>query len=925
MKTTLTLTALALVATLTTSCNSLRRMESQGQALGTAINLPADFTPRDEDFIGKDKRGFYMGLRKFKGRPLTERNGVNSLYVVSAIEGRFDRDPILKGDIVLAINGKPLEGNPAYHFKTSVGRALKGDGMLTISRWRKGVTETFTLNMNLTPPDLTNGGVINDLHDWQLGPTGMNGWLFSQKMDNGASRDARQIKITLIAKGSPADGNVMLDDVIIGVNGKTFTHDARRALAAAIVDAEKKANRGRLDLLIWRTGETRTVSLILPTLPDPGPQAPYDCPKTDAIIEGACSFLKDKPLKPGWLGYINAVGMLATGDEDLMPKLRAFAHEICIPGEVLNVDIHQSMLCWTWSYKLLFLCEYYLRTEDKHVLPTITEYATKLAMGQSGVGTWGHSVASRGYNDGKLHGRLGGYGAINQMGLTAMVGLPLALKCGVDNKEIRDAIERGETFFSYYIDKGAIPYGDHAPNTRWFDDNGKSGSAAVMFDLIGNQKGAGFYSGMVIGSAPSGREAGHTGHFWSHLWGGVGAARSGRTAMTAFIKEMDFVFTLERGAAGNFVFQGNAGEAGKQGESKNKSWDCTGARLLQLCAPRKAICITGRDMTVTSPLQADRIKQLFAAGELYSSKADRKALPKAAILRLLGDEMPAVRMTGARAMREQDLNCVPELIAMLSSENRYARYGACYALRESGYGSQAAVARLIELMESSDDLDLRLNAIDALTAGDPKISLAASAKSAIPSLLRLTVKRFEIDPRRLLQRQLASALFARSGLITLHGIVDIDSDLLLPAIREILTADDGRARGLVSSIYPKLKPEDREALWPDIYRATQGIAPSGIMFADGIRASGLKLMEQHDVAEGVDLAIAFMLEDRWGKGRRQDAALEVLTAYGPAAKKALPHLKNLKTAKLNPEQLAQVESTIKALETGSARDLESIR
>ncbi|MBT3294840.1 MAG: hypothetical protein HN919_05420 [Verrucomicrobia bacterium] len=924
MRTTLTLTALAITAALTTSCSSTRRMESRGQALGTAINLPSDFSPRQEDFIGKDKRGFFMGLRKFKGRPLAERNGVNGLYVVSAIAGRFDHDPIVIGDIILAIDGQPLKGNPAYHFKTSVGRALQGDGMLTISRWRKGVAETFTLNMNLTPPDLTNGGVINDLHDWQLGPTGMNGWLFSQKMDNGASRDARQIKVTLIEEGSPADGNVMLDDVIVGVDGEAFTHDARRALAAAIVEAEKKANEGRLDLLIWRKGETRTVSLTLPILPDPGPDAPYDCPKTAALIDGACNFLKAKPLKPNWLGYINAVGMLATGHQDLMPKLTAFAHEICIPGEVLNVDVHQSMLCWTWSYKLIFLCEYYLRTEDKHVLPTITEYATKLAMGQSGVGTWGHSVASRGYNDGKLHGRLGGYGAINQMGLTAMVGLPLALKCGVDNREIRDAIERGETFFSYYIDKGAIPYGDHAPNTRWFDDNGKSGSAAVMFDLIGNQRGAAFYSGMVIGSAPSGREAGHTGHFWSHLWGGVGAARSGRTAMRSFMNEMDYVFTLERGTAGNFVFQGNAGEAGKQGESKNKSWDCTGARLLQLCAPRKAIYITGRDMTVAAPLQANRIKELFAAGALYSNKADRKALPKADILQLLGDEMPAVRMTGARAMREQNLNCVPELIAMLSSENRYARYGACYALKESGYGSQAAVARLIELMESSDDLDLRLNAIDALTAGDPKLSLAASAKSAIPSLLRLTVKRFDLDPRRLLQRRLAFALFTRSGLITLHGIADVDSELLLPAIRELLTADDGRARGLVSSIYPSLKPEDREALWPDIYTATQEIAPSGIMFADGIRASGLKLMEQHDVAEGIDLAIDFMLEDRWGKGGRQAAALEVLTAYGPAAKKALPHLEKLKRGKLKPEQLAEVEAAIGAIETGSARALESI-
>jgi len=929
MKTAVLRIGLAIAVTLTTSCMSA----SNGQALGGAIGLPADFSPQEEDFEHQGHRGFFMGVRKFRGRPLKERNGVNSLYVVSTLEGRFDRDPIATGDIILAIDDLPLEGNPAYHFKTAVGRALKGDGFLTISRWRKGITETFKLNMNLTPPDLTRGGVVNDLHDWQLGPTGMNGWLFSVKMDNGASRDARQILVTFIEKGSPADGKILLQDVIIGVDGKMFTQDARRQLAAAIVAAETKEKQGCLDLKIWRPsaelggtkGKETDVSLTLKVLPKSSSTAPYACPKTEAIIDAACDFLKEKPLQPGWLGYINATGMLATGRTDLMPKLKTFAHEVCIPGEVLNVDIHQSMLCWTWSYKLIFLCEYYLVTEDSHVLPTITEYATKLAMGQSGVGTWGHSVASRGYNDGKLHGRLGGYGAINQMGLTAMIGLPLAQKCGVDNKEIRDAIARGNVFFSYYIDKGAIPYGDHRPNTRWFDDNGKSGSAAVMFDLIGNRRGAEFYSNMVLGSAPSGREAGHTGHFWSHLWGGVGAARSGRTGMEAFMKEMDFIFTLERGTAGNFVFQGNAGEAGKQGESKLKSWDCTGARLLQLCVPRKRLYITGRDMTVGNPLKTARIKSLFSSGELYSHKTARKALSKAEIFKLLGDEMPAVRMTGAVAMREQDLNCVDELIDMLNSDNRYAQYGACYALKESGYGSQIAVKRLIELMESSNDLDLRLNAIDALTASDAQVSLAASAKSAIPSLLRLCVRRFDLDERRLLQRRLAFALFDRNGLVTLHGTDDIDSALLLPAIREILTVDDGRARSLAGSVYTKLKDEDRETLWPDIFQATKEIAPSGIMFADGIRASGLQLMEQHNVAEGIDLSIAFMLEDRWGRGNRQKAALNVLAAYGPAAQKALPHVKALKEGKLKPDQVAEVDAVIKSLETGEPRKLKSIK
>jgi len=565
-----------------------------------------------------------------------------------------------------------------------------------------------------------------------------------------------------------------------------------------------------------------------------------------------------------------------------------------------------------------------LKTGDTYVLPTIDEHATKLAMGQSGVGTWGHSVAAF-ENEGRYHGRLGGYGAINQQGLTVMLGLPLAQKCGIDNEEISNAIKKGDIFFSYYIDKGTIPYGDHSPNTQWFDDNGKSGSAAVMYDLLGKPEGAKFFSGMVLGSGPSGREAGHTGCFWSHLWGGVGAARAGEEASQAFASEMDWAYTLERGIRGNFVFQDNAGEAGTSGESKDKAWDCTGARLLQLCLPRKQIYLTGRDMKVPDPLDAKRIVDVLAYGDIYANKQARKRLSKAEIFQMLRDELPAVRMTGAKALGEQDLNVVDELIAMLDSDNRYARYGACYALSENGYGSEKAVKRLIELIEESDDLDLRLNAIDALTSTDVDRSLTPAAKDAIPSLLSLCVKRFDMDPRRLLQRSLASALFENTGLITIHGVDGLDSGLLVPAIRELLTVDDGRARGAVASVYPKLKEDDLKALWKDIYIATRYLAPSGEMFADSPRASGLKLMQEKGIKEGVDLAINFMLEERWGSGGREDVAFEVLRGYGPAAQSALPHLKKLKAReKIKPEDIAKIEAAMDAIENGKPRELHSI-
>ena len=114
-----------------------------------------------------------------------------------------------------------------------------------------------------TPPDLTKGGQPDDTRDWRLGPLGANGWVFNRATRAGASREARQILITRVDKGAPADGKLKVGDVILGVNGRAFTTDARKALACAINEAEKKANKGRLRLTVWRAGKEKEINLTL--------------------------------------------------------------------------------------------------------------------------------------------------------------------------------------------------------------------------------------------------------------------------------------------------------------------------------------------------------------------------------------------------------------------------------------------------------------------------------------------------------------------------------------------------------------------------------------------------------------------------------------------------------------------------------------
>lgn len=881
-----------------------------GAQLGERPALPdgvPDLTQGEGPSVADAKDTWFLHCGRTKGWAFVDKNGsrdtTRQILVTRVTNDDPARRDLKVGDVILGVNGKYFSRDPIFEFRESSIPANKAQSFLDVILWRKGWDKERVVRVDLSFKmiDLTIGEQPGETRDWTLGPIGVNGWGYSEAVGDGGSNKARQLLITLVDEDGPAVGKLEIGDVIIGTNGREFTWDARRALAAAINEAEKEENKGALKLYVWRTGEKLAVDIALPVLGTHSDTAPFNCSKTEKIIDNAVKYMKEheeellKPSDKGWLCYINALGLMSTGREDVMPMVRKLAHASLLkPGEKLSVEKHVSMMCWWWSYKLLFLSEYHLLTGDKKVLPTIHELATAVAMGQSGAGTWGHTYAAK-ENTGYLHGHLGGYGAINQQGLTLMVALPLAKKCGAQHKEVLDAIERGNKFFRYFIGKGTIPYGDHGP-APWYDDNGKSGSAAVYFDLMGNRQGTEFFSEMILPSTPSGRENGHTGHFWSHLWGGLGAARGGDKALQVFMKEMNPIFTLERQHNGRFAFQGNIGQKGDKGKPKAK-WDCTGARLLQLCIPRRVLYITGKETPQETQLTQERIDRLLRAGRLEISKEARAKLSLPEILALLKDPLPPTRTMAAMTLAERNINGVDKLIEMLDSTDPYARYGAAEALGKAGFASQKAAERLIDMMDKDDDVLFRNYAVDALINRDRKMGLLSVAKPAIPVLLKMAVERLEDDPRRVLQQCIARALFykgtaqPRVGLLHEYGLEGVDRSLLTAAIRDILTNENGGARSSVSWVCAKLTAEEIEPLWADIYRASRHIAPSGIMFAPPIRTRSLKLMGKHHIEEGMFLAAWYI---RWQKAHgapgRVPAALAALEEYGAQARVMIPYL-----------------------------------
>jgi hypothetical protein len=154
----------------------------------------------------------------------------------------------------------------------------------------------------MTLPDFTKGDSVPEgaNHDWNLGATGARGWMFSDKM---VTTDARQISITKVEKGSPADGELTVGDVILGVNGKPFSYDPRTEFGKALSTAESEA--GKLSLIRWRKGKQESVVVKLPVLGSYSATAPYNCPKSKRIFEQGCKALAQR-IASQWRSQIPA-------------------------------------------------------------------------------------------------------------------------------------------------------------------------------------------------------------------------------------------------------------------------------------------------------------------------------------------------------------------------------------------------------------------------------------------------------------------------------------------------------------------------------------------------------------------------------------------------------------------------------------------
>ncbi len=725
-------------------------------------------------------------------------------------------------------------------------------------------------------PDFTKGEAIPDgaTKDWNLGATGARGWMFCDQLE---TLKARQIRITKVGKNTPADGVLQVGDVILGIGQQPFSHDPRVEFGKALTAAESDAGAGKLALLCWRNGTTQNITVQVPVLGSYSATAPFDCPKSKRIFEQGCEALAARMAQPDYSRGMNPVSrslnglaLLASGDPKYLPLVKPEA-------EWAAGFENNSFQTWYYGYVISFLAEYVIASNDQSVMPGLRRLAMEAATGQSIVGSWGHRFANP-------DGRLGGYGMMNAPGVPLTISLELARRAGVQDKEIPEAIERSAKLLRFYIGKGAIPYGDHHPWIQSHEDNGKCGMGAVLFNLLGEEKGAEYFSRMSLASHGYERDTGHTGNFWNLTWGMPAVALSGPQATGAWMQEYGaWHYDLTRQADGCFT---HPGPPEPQGDH-TPNWDATGAYLLAYAMPLKKLLLTGKQPATTPQLNAQQAQSLIADGRGWHNTNRFVCYDKFdgdSLFGALSSWSPVVRERAATALGKRKDVPIDPLIQLLNAPSMYSRLGACQAF-EKMKGKAAAAVPALRAALKSDDLWLRVKAADALAA------IGQDARVAAPELLQMMAKGATAeDPRAMEQRYLCFALFDRGGLLG-QSIDGIDRDLLFTAMRAGLQNQDGRARAAIANVYPKPSDTEIATLMPDIRKAVVEPSPSGIMFADGIRIAGLELMVKHRIAEGMEACVGYIRDQNsWASEKRIVKLIELLKSYGAHAQAFIPQL-----------------------------------
>jgi len=631
-------------------------------------------------------------------------------------------------------------------------------------------------------------------------------------------------------------------------------------------DEEKKASVKKMSFDKFPIDGVKTnITLQLRVMGTYSETSPWDCPVVTKVREEAWKLLAEdlKPDKKKRRGgdWPTVLALVASGKPEYVQLAKEWVHsqnlETNMNRKVTIDDVtYRGMQSWHHGFHYLEMAIYYDATKDPYVLPEIRKRAICAAMGQSGGGSWGHTFAFPEFNGGMLHGVNPGYGGMNNAGSRCFFLLTLARKFGIKDPELDQAIFKASRFFSTYIDKGCIPYGDHSP---WpsDDSNGKNFGVAYAFYTLG-RKYEGQYFSMCSANASFTRRGGHgSATLWYYTpWS---ANICGPRATQASMRNMRHFYTLSRRHDGSFVFLGEQSGIGGRGMRSP-----TATLALHLSAPLQQLVITGKDADQNFWMTDKELKELMLSAR--SQVGDKVLLERIGkpwnergsdeLIEMLDHFYPNMRKAIAAELGKRyqagEQTVLPKILQLLKSDNARFRDGACRTL--SACGTDRVLENLSQVVAMLKDEKefVRMTAAQtiggATQPGDPKREVAL-LQSAGEDYLGITMDHgnvrnvvkdiFFSKPRRgeKVQPSLLNTAPFKAG---------YDEDVVRLGLEKIVTMDP---QGMTPGGW------DREALLKlagPIVFAAEELQINDAMFGGGRKASAQSLLRKHGYREAVD-------------------------------------------------------------------------
>ena len=679
-----------------------------------------------------------------------------------------------------------------------------------------------------------------------------------------------EIRVTGIEKGSPASfGELKVGDVIAGFGNKKFKKHPLWDMATAIEMAE--GDGGKLSLLL-KSG--KQVDINLADIGSYSKTAPYNCPKTDKIIEKAAEAL----LKEGFTGGATNTGFLAlmaTGEKAHLDAVTEAINKGALQGidpeEVdayLKGGANKFGSCgWTWGYNLITLGEYYLLTKNEKVLPAMRTYALGLARGQDGVGFWGHKMSILGRN-----GRAPGYGTMNQPSLSNLLGMIIAQKCGISDPILDIAVKKSYATVQNVVGKGGFAYGSGGTYPDYYNNNGTSGSAAIIMSLKGNKDGASFFSQIAATSYDS-LTSGHASSFFNPLWTPLGASLSGPEVTQQFFKKSLWYFSGKRDWKGGFAGRDKAGLV-------------AGQALLMYCLPRKVLLITGREADSSIWIKGSEATEVIMRSKIdYKSKSvdELFAMFKDPIIQMrrkATNELAGRLKSIHKSKKKKPDPITPKLLSLIKKGSEQERVDAVTLL-----GSQSHhLKQLVAIINNKKEVfTIRVAAVSAIGQGN-------YGEAALPfynDILELILEmRPEADPFGSVDNVLAKALIGMFKNLKTPQSREGHSpnkDLVYKVASKFLAHKRQSVRRIGMKMLIGISVKDFHIIADNLMHVLRDKDPNYHTYSSVLNADGLGILADLNIQEGLDLLVKGIFHGGGKWAFKYKALMKALPLYGANA------------------------------------------